>query len=79
LVRGALPNGVDAARGDERDGVTDVDAQHVGKPRADGDAALVAEAVERPEADVVGDERQCLQAVLRHAAHERERVGHPGA
>ena len=60
-----------AARRNERDRIADVDAQHVGKARADGDAGALAEPVEAAEADVVGDERQRAQSFLGHAAHER--------
>jgi hypothetical protein len=59
-----------AARRHQRDGIADIDAQGIGKARADGYALGGVEAVERAEADIVGDQAQRLDAVLLDAAHE---------
>ena len=72
-MRGAVPKGVAAPRGEiSVTDIADVDAQHIGKARADGDAVLTVEPVEAAEADVVGDKRQrACRSFLAHAAHER--------
>ena len=71
--------GLDARRGAEGrrgaprrhqgDAVADVDAQELREAHADGDAVLAVEAVQSTGTDVLGDQRQRLQALLAQAAH----------